>query len=411
MKAEDAIASGQAKLDWVHDRMPLLARLRDRYRTEKPFSGQRLSMSLHLEAKTAALAELLAEGGAEVSITSSNPLSAQDDVAGALAEHGVAVHARRGLDAVEFDRLQHRVLDIEPTLILDDGGELLSRLVTSRSGLAAGVRGGAEETTTGVTRIRALAKAGKLPFPMVAVNDAAMKHLFDNRYGTGQSTWEGIMRACNTTVAGATAVVAGYGWCGRGVAERARGLGAHVVVTEVDPIRANEALMDGHRVLPMRDAARIADFVVTATGCRDVVRPEHLRVMKDGVVLANAGHFDIEVDVAWLRAEAAKVRVGRTPDLMGYTLADGRTRWVIAEGHLVNLAAGDGHPVEIMDMTFALQALSLEGLARTALAPGLYPVDPEVDLWVARARLEAIGVEIDRLNRTQLRYLASWDVS
>lgn len=411
MSVRDTLASGRSKLEWVHDRMPLLGRLRDRYHTERPFAGQRLSMSLHLEAKTAALAELLAEGGASVAITSSNPLSAQDDVAAALAERGVEVHGRRGLDAAEFDRLQHRVLDIEPTLILDDGGELLARLVTSRASLASGVRGGAEETTTGVTRIRALEKAGKLPFPMVAVNDAAMKHLFDNRYGTGQSTWEGIMRACNTSVAGANAVVAGYGWCGRGVAERARGLGAHVIVTEVDPIRANEAVMDGHRVMPMREAARLADFVVTTTGCRDVVRSEHLRVMKDGVVLANAGHFDVEVDVAWLRAEAVQERAGRTPDLVGYTLADGRTRWVIAEGRLVNLAAGDGHPVEIMDMTFALQALSLESLARTTRPPALYPVDPEVDLWVARARLEAMGVEIDRLTRSQIRYLDSWDVS
>jgi adenosylhomocysteinase len=407
----DERSSGRAKLEWVHDRMPLLARLRDRYRAEKPFSGQRLSMSLHLEAKTAALAELLADGGAVVSITSSNPLSAQDDVAAALSERGVEVHARRGLDDVEFDRLQHRVLDIEPTLILDDGGELLSRLVTSRKSLAGGVRGGAEETTTGVTRIRALARDGRLPFAMIAVNDAAMKHLFDNRYGTGQSTWEGIMRACNTTVAGAQVVVAGYGYCGRGVAERARGLGAQVIVTEVDAVRANEAVMDGNRVMPMRDAVRTADFVVTTTGCRDVVRAEHLRLMKDGVVLANAGHFNVEVDVAWLEAQAVRRRPGRTPDVVGYTLADGRTRWVVAEGRLVNLAAGDGHPVEIMDMTFALQALSLEGLAKAVRPPGLYPVDGDIDRWVAQARLEAIGVAIDHLNRAQMRYLNSWDIA
>lgn len=404
-----SLESGGAKLAWVRDRMPLLALLRERFEQQRPLAGQRIAMSLHLEAKTAALAELLAVGGAQVSITSSNPLSAQDDVAAALAERGVDVHARRGLTAEEFDRLHHAVLDIEPTLILDDGGELLSRLVTSRASLAPGVRGGAEETTTGVTRIRALAAGGRLPFPMVAVNDAPMKHLFDNRYGTGQSTWEGIMRACNTNVAGSTVVVAGYGWCGRGIAERARGLGARVVVTEVDPVRANEALMDGHQVRSMRAAAPLADYLITATGCRDVVRAEHLALTHEGVVLANAGHFDIEIDVAWLREHAVSSRPGRTPDLVGYTLADGRTRWVLAEGRLVNLAAGDGHPVEIMDLTFALQALTLEQLAKTRRAPGLYPVDPAVNTWVAQSRLEVLGVRIDRLTARQRRYLASWE--
>jgi adenosylhomocysteinase len=404
----DPLASGEAKLAWVEDRMPLLGRIRARYRQERPLEGHRIAMSLHLEAKTALLADVLATGGAQVAVTSSNPLSAQDDVAAALAARGVTVHARRGLTADEFDRLHHAVLDLEPTLILDDGGELLARLVTSRAALAPGVQGGAEETTTGVTRIRALVAEGRLPFAMVAVNDAPMKHLFDNRYGTGQSTWEGIMRACNTTVAGSVVVVAGYGWCGRGIADRARGLGAHVMVTEVDPVRANEALMDGHEVRPMEDAAPAADYIVTATGCRDVVRPEHLARTKDGVILANAGHFDIEIDVAWLRDQAVSVRAGRTPDVVGYRLADGRTRWVLAEGRLVNLAAGDGHPVEIMDLTFALQALTLERLGQTRRPPGLYAVDAEVNRWVAETRLEAVGVRIDRLTPAQERYLTSW---
>lgn len=402
---------GRRKLEWARAYMPVLAGLRERFVRERPLAGQRIAMSLHLEAKTAMLAWLLADGGAEVAITSSNPLSAQDDVAAALAETGVSVHARRGLSDDEYDRLHHRVLDIEPTLIVDDGSELVSRLVGDRRSLAPGVRGGTEETTTGVTRLRALAAAGALPFPMVAVNDAAMKHLFDNRYGTGQSTWDAILRHTNLTVAGATVVVAGYGWCGRGVAERARGLGARVIVTEVNAVRANEALMDGHRVLPMIDAAREAQFVVTCTGCRDVVRPEHLAAMRDGVVLANAGHFDVEVDVHWLRHTAVAAEPGRDADVMRYRLADGRERVVIADGRLVNLAGGDGHPVEIMDLTFGLQALTLERLATETRPAGLYTVDPEVDRAVAEARLKASGVSIDALTAEQTAYLAafSWD--
>lgn len=405
----ERIRSGEAKLAWVRPRMPLLARIRERFRAERPLSGERLAMSIHLEAKTAVLAELMAEGGAEVAITSSNPLSAQDDVAAALARRHVTVYARRGTDAAEFDRLHHRVLDIRPTLILDDGGELLARLVTSRRELAAGVKGGGEETTTGVLRIRALEREGRLPFAMVVVNDAPMKHLFDNRYGTGQSTWDGIMRATNMSIAGARVVVAGYGSCGRGIAQRARGLGAHVVVTEVDPVRANEAWMDGFAVAPMADAVVGADIVVTATGNRGVVRGEHFAAMKDGVVLANAGHFDVEVDVAALRSAAVETVPGRTPDVVGYRLPDGRVLYVVAAGRLVNLAAADGHPVEIMDLTFALQALTLERLARRPKPPGVWPVDPDINRWVAEARLEALGVAIDRLTPEQERYLASWE--
>jgi adenosylhomocysteinase len=411
MSEEVQPTSGRAKLAWVRPRMPVLAAIRQRWQQERPLSGERVAMSLHLEAKTAMLALLLAEGGATVRITSSNPLSAQDDVAAALAEQGVEVFARRGTDAAEFDRLHHQVLDIEPTLLLDDGGELVERVLTTRRALIPAIKGGAEETTTGVVRLRALARDNALPFPMVAVNDAPMKHLFDNRYGTGQSTWDAIMRHTNLSVAGATTVVAGYGWCGRGVAERARGLGSHVIVTEVDPVRALEAWMDGFRVAPMADAIAEADFVITVTGSRGVVRGEHFLRLKEGAVLANAGHFDVEIDMAWLRQHAEPAGIGRDPDVMGWRLPNGRVVYVVAEGRLANLAAGDGHPIEIMDLTFGLQALTLERLAHGSRPPGLYPVDPAVNEWVARERLRALGTAIDQLSAEQVRYLNSWRIS
>lgn len=399
--------AGHDKMDWVTAHMPILGRIRARYQDDKPLAGQRVAISLHLEAKTAVLAELLHHGGAEVAITSSNPLTAQDDVAAALAERGVTVHAFRGASADEFDQLHQRVLDIRPTLIIDDGGELTERLHKDRAALATEIVGGAEETTTGVLRLKALAREGRLTYPMVLVNDADMKHLFDNRYGTGQSTWDGIMRSTNLVVAGKTVVVAGYGWCGKGVAERARGLGARVIVTEVDPVRANEALMDGHRVMPMDDAAALGDYFVTVTGNYGVIREVHFQAMKDGAILANAGHFDVEVDVAALKRMARGTRPGRVREVMGYETADGRVLWLLAEGRLVNLAAGDGHPAEIMDLTFALQALSLEDLLRTRPKPGVYPVNPEVDSWVARIRLEALGARIDALTAEQRDYLAN----
>ncbi|MCL5115996.1 MAG: adenosylhomocysteinase [Firmicutes bacterium] len=393
-------------MDWVTAHMPILGRIRDRYQEDQPLRGQRVAISLHLEAKTAVLAEVLHRGGADVAITSSNPLTAQDDVAAALAERGVTVHAFRGASDPEFDLLHQKVLDIEPTLIIDDGGELTERLHGSRQNLAAGIIGGAEETTTGVTRLKALSRAGLLKYPMVLVNDADMKHLFDNRYGTGQSTWDGIIRSTNLVVAGKTVVVAGYGWCGRGVADRARGLGARVIVTEINPVRANEALMDGHAVMTMDQAAPLGDYFVTVTGNYGVVREEHFRVMKNGAILANAGHFDVEVDVKALKRMAKGTRPGRTPDVMGYEMADGRVLWLLAEGRLVNLAAGDGHPAEIMDLTFALQALSLEDLLNNRRAPGVYPVNPAVDAWVAQIRLEALGVRIDQLTPEQETYLS-----
>ncbi len=399
---------GHAKLDWVIPRMPVLGQIRNRYLADQPLRGQRIAISLHLEAKTAVLAQILHEGGAAVAITSSNPLTAQDDVAAALSERGVDVHAWRGTAPEEFDRLHHAVLDIEPTLIIDDGGELTDRLHQGRRALVKNIRGGAEETTTGVTRLKALARDGLLAYPMVAVNDADMKHLFDNRYGTGQSTWDGIIRTTNLVIAGTTVVVAGYGWCGKGVAERARGLGAHVIVTEINPVRANEALMDGYRVMPMQDAAPRGDFFVTVTGNRDVITRDHFAVMKDGAVLANAGHFDVEVAVSQLRDLSEAEVPGRNSSIVGYRLKSGRILWVLAEGRLVNLAAGDGHPAEIMDLTFALQALSLESLLTNPKSPGVYPVDPTIDQWVATMRLSALGTHIDALTPQQQSYLASW---
>lgn len=392
-------------MNWVSAHMPILGRIRQRYVAEQPLTGQRVAISLHLEAKTAVLAELLHLGGAEVAITSSNPLTAQDDVAAALAERDVTVHALRGASAEEFDQLHQRVLDLQPTLIIDDGGELTERLHEDRASFAPGVIGGAEETTTGVLRLRSLARAGRLKYAMVLVNDADMKHLFDNRYGTGQSTWDGIMRTTNLVVAGKTVVVAGYGWCGKGVADRARGLGARVIVTEVNPVRANEALMDGHQVMMMSEAASKGDYFVTVTGNYGVIRAEHFEMMKDGAILANAGHFDVEVDVKALKSLARATRPGRGSGVQGYELSNGRVLWLLAEGRLVNLAAGDGHPAEIMDLTFALQALSLEELLKTRPGPGVYPVAPAVDAWVAEIRLQALGLSIDQLSDEQRTYL------
>ncbi len=397
--------SGHNKMDWVQGHMPILNRIRDRYQSQKPLANQRVAISLHLEAKTAVLAELLHLGGASVAITSSNPLTAQDDVAAALSERGVEVHAFKGATPEEFDQWHQRVLDIEPTLIIDDGGELTDRLHNQRRKLAATVIGGAEETTTGVVRLKALARRGLLEYAMVLVNDADMKHLFDNRYGTGQSTWDGIMRTTNLVIAGKTVVVAGYGWCGKGVAERARGLGARVIITEVNPVRANEALMDGHQVMTMAEAAKLGDYFITVTGNYGVIRAEHFQTMKNGALLANAGHFDVEVDVKALVDLARATKVGRGPGITGYELSDGRLLWLLAEGRLVNLAAGDGHPAEIMDLTFALQALSLENLLKERPAPGVYPVSKDVDHWVATIRLEALGLSIDHLSAAQREYL------
>ncbi|GJM72283.1 adenosylhomocysteinase [Paenibacillus macerans] len=400
---------GHLKIDWVEAHMPVLNRIRKQFEAEQPFKGLKVTISLHLEAKTAYLAKVVQAGGAEVTITGSNPLSTQDDVCAALVEDGVTVYAKYNPEPAEYKALLIKALETKPDLIIDDGGDLVTILHSERPDLLENVRGGAEETTTGILRLKAMDKEGKLKFPMVAVNDAYCKYLFDNRYGTGQSVWDGINRTTNLVVAGKTVVVVGYGWCGKGVAMRAKGLGANVIVTEVDAIKAVEAYMDGFRVMPMLDAAKLGDFFVTVTGNRDVIRGEHYDVMKDGAILSNAGHFDVEVNKPELRERSASVRTVRR-NIEEYQLKDGRKMYLLAEGRLVNLAAGDGHPAEIMDMTFALQALSLKYVndRYKEIGSTVVNVPYELDEQVARFKLESLGVGIDTLSAEQRAYLDSW---
>lgn len=400
---------GHLKIDWVEAHMPVLSRIRKQFEQEQPFKGLKVAISLHLEAKTAYLAKVVQAGGAEVTITGSNPLSTQDDVCAALVEDGVTVFAKYNPDPKEYKELMIRALENKPDLIIDDGGDLVSILHSERPDLLENVRGGAEETTTGILRLKAMDKEGQLKFPMVAVNDAYCKYLFDNRYGTGQSVWDGINRTTNLVVAGKTVVVVGYGWCGKGVAMRAKGLGANVIVTEIDAIKAVEAYMDGFHVMPMIEAAKVGDFFVTVTGNRDVIRGEHYDVMKDGAILSNAGHFDVEVNKPELEERSVSVRTVRR-NIEEYQLKDGRKMYVLAEGRLVNLAAGDGHPAEIMDMTFALQALSLKYVNERYKEIGATVVNVpyELDEQVARYKLESLGFGIDRLTEEQRAYLDSW---
>ena len=401
---------GALKIEWVRHHMPLLNGLEAEFRTERPFAGLKVALSVHLEAKTAYLCEVLSAGGAEMYVTSSNPLSTQDDVAAALVHEGLNVFAWHGATPEEYEAHIRRVLAIGPNIIIDDGGDLVSLMHSEYRDLLPGVIGGCEETTTGILRLQALDKARQLEFPMMLVNNADCKHLFDNRYGTGQSVWDGINRTTNLIVAGKTVVVAGYGWCGKGVAMRAKGLGAQVVVTEVDPIKAMEAVMDGFSLMPMDEAARVGDLFVTVTGCAGVITPAHFAKMKDGAILCNAGHFDVEVDVAGLRAMAVEVAPARN-NIMGYRLENGRKLYVIAEGRLVNLAAGDGHPAEIMDMSFAIQALSARYLAshRDSLPRSrgamLHDVPREIDEEVARRKIAYWGCRIDTLTPEQHKYL------
>ena len=397
---------GEKKIRWVEGHMPLLNAIARDFEQAKPFRGLKLTLSVHLEAKTAYLCRVLALGGAEMHVTGSNPLSTQDDVAAALVDGGLEVYAHHGCTEAEYLRDLRSALNCGPNLVIDDGGDLVHLLHTELTDLLPGVIGGCEETTTGILRLKAMARAGTLRFPMVMVNDADCKHLFDNRYGTGQSVWDGINRTTNLIVAGKNVVVAGYGWCGKGVAMRAKGLGAKVIVTEVDPIKAIEAHMDGFTVMTMADAAPLGDFFVTVTGCSGVIRPEHFQRMRDGAILSNAGHFDVEVDMAGLRAMARDSYEARH-NITGYRLENGRTLFAIAEGRLVNLASGDGHPAEIMDMSFAIQALSARYLAdhRGELAPGVIPVPPETDRAVAFRKLETLGITIDTLSREQREYL------
>ena len=397
---------GEKKIRWVAGHMPVLAAIAEDFRETKPLAGLRVALSVHLEAKTAWLCRVMEMGGAEMHVTGSNPLSTQDDVAAALAAGGMHVCAVHGATAEQYQSAIDAVLETAPNIIIDDGGDLVHRMHTKYPELISQVIGGCEETTTGILRLLAMDRAGELRFPMMLVNDADCKHLFDNRYGTGQSVWDGIMRTTNLIVAGKYVVVSGYGWCGKGVALRAKGLGAKVIVTEVDPIRALEAVMDGYEVMPMKDAARVGDMFVTVTGCSGIITTEHFETMKDGAILTNAGHFDVEVDMAGLEKLAVRKYDARH-NIQGYVLPNGKTLFTIAEGRLVNLAAGDGHPAEIMDMSFAVQALSAEYLAkhRGELAPDVITFPHELDLAVARRKLRAMGVETDSLSGEQAEYL------
>ena len=398
--------SGELKLSWVRAHMPLLKGIQKDFEKSQPFKGLKVALSVHLEAKTAHLCEVMAAGGAEMYITGSNPLSTQDDVAAALVHQGLNVFAIHGCSENEYFEDIRRVLEAGPNIIIDDGGDLVTTLHKEFPELVPGVVGGCEETTTGILRLRAMAAAGELRFPMMLVNDADCKHLFDNRYGTGQSVWDGINRTTNLIVAGKNVVVAGYGWCGKGVAMRAKGLGAEVIVTEVDPVKALEAVMDGFKVMPMLEAAPLGDFFITVTGCEDVIGPEAFLKMKDGAICCNAGHFDVEVAVARLKAMAVSHRPARS-NIEAYTLENGRTVNIIAEGRLVNLAAGDGHPAEIMDMSFAIQALSARYLVqnRDRLNTLLNDVPREIDREVALRKLSHWGVKIDTLTAEQKKYI------
>ena len=403
---------GMQKIEWVKVHMPILKVLEERFQKEQPFRGLRIAMSIHLEAKTARLALLFRAGGAEVSATGCNTLSTQDDVAAGLAAQGVRVCAWHGATDAEYREHLLQTLSCKPHLILDDGGDLTQILCGERPDLAECLIGGGEETTTGVMRLRARAAEGSLRFPMISVNDAQMKYLFDNRYGTGQSVWDGIDRTTNLVGAGKPVVVAGYGWCGKGVCLRAKGLGAKVVVTEVDPIRAAEAVMDGFTVLPMAEAVKTGDLFITVTGCRDIVTPAHIKDIKEGAVLCNAGHFNVEVAVKKLRKEAARITdVRNNIEALSFDLPDGTTKtvYLLAEGKLVNLAAGDGHPAEIMDISFALQALSMEYVVKHkgSLAVAVHPVPASIDTLVASLKLQTLGISIDTLTPEQAEYIKS----
>lgn len=397
---------GRLKIEWVKHNMPLLRGLEKRFAEERPFEGLKIALSVHLEAKTAYLCKVLAAGGARMSVTGSNPLSTQDDVAAALVHDGLNVYAWHGATDDEYRSHIRCVLEQGPNIIIDDGGDLVHLMHTEFRHLIPDVIGGCEETTTGILRLRAMDRAGELLFPMMLVNNAGCKHLFDNRYGTGQSVWDGINRTTNLIVAGKNVVVAGYGWCGKGVAMRAKGLGADVIVTEVDPVKAMEAVMDGFKVMKMRQAAAIGDIFVTVTGCEGVITGPDFMEMKDGAICCNAGHFDVEVDMAGLRSLALESYPARK-NITGYSLPNGRRIYVIAEGRLVNLAAGDGHPAEIMDMSFAIQALSAGYLVRNRgkMQKMLNDVPAEIDDEVARAELAHWGCEIDSLTPEQYRYL------
>jgi adenosylhomocysteinase len=403
--------AGVRRVDWAERSMPVLRSVRERFAAERPLDGLRVAACLHVTAETANLLRVLRAGGANVWLAASNPLSTQDDTAAALVtEYGVSVHAWAGMDPAAYDRNLVTVLESRPHLLLDDGCDLVNTAHLARPDLLDGVLGGCEQTTTGVIRLRRMSAEGELRLPMVAVNDTATKRMFDNRYGTGQSTIDGILRATNALLAGRTVVVAGFGYCGRGLAERARGMGARVVVTEVDPVKALDAVMQGYTVTTMEEAAPAGDVFVTVTGNRDVVRAEHLDLMKDGAILANSGHFDLEIDLNALESRAVEVNRGVREQADEYVLADGRRLLLLSEGRLVNLGAAEGHPAAVMDLSFAVQALTTAWLARNAsgLEPGVVEVPAETDTEVARLELAALGVRIDALTPGQEAYLRSW---
>ncbi|WP_400208529.1 adenosylhomocysteinase [Candidatus Methanomassiliicoccus intestinalis] len=406
----ELLEKGVRRLGWAKDHMPVLADIRKRMVDEQALKGLKIGMALHVEAKTGMLALTLAEAGAKVRLASCNPLSTDDSVSIALRDHfDLETYAKKGESDEEYYHNLNAVLDLQPDFVIDDGADLITMLHTTRREVLGNVKGGNEETTTGVVRLRSMANDGKLEFPVISVNDAHMKFMFDNRYGTGQSTFDGFMNATNLLIAGKRLVVAGYGWCGRGIAMRAKGLGANVAVTEVDPIRAIEARMDGFAVMPMIEAVKTADIIITATGNKDIIRAEHFQVMKDGCVMGNSGHFDNEIrkDVlTTLTGQPVKVR----EFVDQYNFADGRKVYLIADGRLMNLSSGQGHPVEIMDMSFAIQALSAEYLVKNhqSLAAGVHNVPAEIDRSVAEIKLKTMGIEIDDLTKEQKKYLASW---
>ncbi len=399
--------SGHDKINWVKSYMPVLNIINEQFTREKPFAGKKISMSIHLEAKTAYLAITLAAGGAEVYVTGCNPLSTQDDVAAALVDLGFEVNAWRGVTDAEYEEHLKKTLSLCPDVMIDDGGDLTHLLHGECREYGKNLIGGCEETTTGIHRLFARQAAGMLDYTMIDVNDADCKHLFDNRYGTGQSTLDGIMNSTNLIIAGKTVVVSGYGWCGKGVAMRAKGMGANVIVTEIDPVKGIEAVMDGFRVMTMDEACALGDLFITVTGCKDVIRAEHFDKMKDGVLLSNSGHFDVEIDKVALKNKAVKVWE-RKPNIAGYEMPDGRVINLMAEGRLVNLAAGNGHPAEIMDMSFAIQAKSLEYLVKNAgkLDKKVYQVPREIDEEVAALKLKALGATLEVLSEEQKAYLA-----
>lgn len=410
IKDKSLYKSGQDKMDWAFSHMPVLSEIYKRFEKERPLEGLDVSLSIHLEAKTANLASTIKAGGANVYVAGSNPLSTQDDIAAALVNQGFEVNAIYGADMETYEKHLVNTLSVNPHIVVDDGGDLVALLHSKCKDNANKVIGGCEETTTGVTRLRAMENDGKLSFPMIAVNDAKCKFLFDNRYGTGQSVWDGIVRTTNLLVSGKNVVVAGYGWCGLGVAMRARGLGANVIVCEVDPIKALEANADGFRVMKMEDAAKIGDFFVTVTGCKDVIRKEHFLAMKDGAVLCNAGHFDIEINIVELAEAATDIKEARK-NITSYKMPSGNTINLLAKGRLVNLAAADGHPIEIMDLSFAVQALCIEHMAKHGkeLENKVYENPEEIDTYIAEYKLKSMGCSIDDLTPEQFKYLNSWD--